>query len=100
MVEHTFGGAWTDRKVELVRRYLDAYTTVMKKQRFKLVYVDAFAGTGYRSPKDSSDDPLLFTEFPEMIGLSKGSARVALEVGDRPFDQYVFVEKRGRTTRS
>lgn len=93
MVEHQFGGAWTDRKVELIRRYLDSYTTALKHTRFDLIYVDAFAGTGYRSAKGRAPDPLLFTDIPAIADLSKGSARVALEIEDRPFDQYMFIEK-------
>ena len=43
-----FGGDWTDTKLAIVRNYLSAYNTALKKQPFTRVYVDAFAGTGYR----------------------------------------------------
>jgi len=42
-----FGGDWTQEKLARIRSYLGAYTTVLKKQPFKLIYIDAFAGTGY-----------------------------------------------------
>ncbi len=55
MVEQQFGGNWTEDKLERVRKYLKAYTTIMNNQRdkngnliFKFAFIDAFAGTGYR----------------------------------------------------
>ena len=40
------GGKWTIDKLDILERYLDAYTTALKNQPFKLMYIDAFAGTG------------------------------------------------------
>ncbi len=93
MRKHDFGGTWTDLKIDLVRRYIDAYTTALKNQKFRLMYVDAFAGTGYRSSR--GDDPTLgrLPGFSKIDELVKGSARVAVEVSDRPFDEFVFIEK-------
>ena len=41
-----FGGPWTQQKLNILEHYLDAYTTALKNQPFRLVYIDAFAGTG------------------------------------------------------
>ena len=80
-----FGGPWTEQKLEILRRYLDAYTTALKDQRFKLTYVDAFAGAGsYAYP------PSDYEEFYEM---HRGSAQIALDTGNKPFDHFVFIEK-------
>ncbi len=79
-----FGGAWTKEKLDILQRYLNAYTTALKKQPFQLWYIDAFAGTGdvqLRASEEGTEDFLA------------GSARRALEVRDRPFDRLVFVEK-------
>ena len=46
-----FGGPWTQRKLEVVGRYLDLYATALKNRPFKRLYIDAFAGTGDRSEK-------------------------------------------------
>ena len=81
-----FGGPWTAEKLEILRRYLDAYTTALKNQPFTLIYVDAFAGAG--SYAMASDDYADFHEF------HRGSAQIALDIGDRPFDRLVFVERR------
>lgn len=88
-----FGGGWTEKKLETVRAYLKAYNTVLKNQSFTKIYVDAFAGTGYRQArKDSYDLPSLFEELAEEPQeFLKGSVRLALEVAP-PFDKYVFVE--------
>ena len=40
----SFGSDWTSDKLQILRAYLDAYTTAMKNQPFTLIYVDAFAG--------------------------------------------------------
>ena len=52
MSSSSFGGPWTQEKLEILRRYLNAYTDVLKKQPFKLTYVDAFAGAGLLEPSN------------------------------------------------
>ena len=44
-----FGGNWSVDKLERVRKYLSAYTTILSnhKDKYKFAYIDAFAGTGY-----------------------------------------------------
>lgn len=46
MTQHTFGGLWTKRKLDILREYIDFYVNALKNTQFKLVYIDAFAGTG------------------------------------------------------
>lgn len=88
-----FGGEWTEEKLGILREYLDAYTQALKNQPFRLLYMDAFAGSGYRAAGADSAMPL----FPELEdeaaqGFLDGSPRIALQIA-RPFDQYVFIEK-------
>ncbi len=92
-----FGGSWTQNKLQILRGYLESYTTALKKQNFTLTYVDAFAGTGYINP-DSRDsrqaEPVWGDELDEEAkDMFKGSTRLALEVDDRPFDRFLFVEQ-------
>jgi len=89
-----FGGDWTERTLPVLRRYLSAYRTAMKNQPYDLLYVDAFAGTGYRTLRDdTSVDMPLFRESAdeESQALLEGSAAIALQTKP-PFDEYVFVE--------
>ena len=92
---HRFGGNWTEQKLECVKKYLRAYTTIMNKQQFHYAYIDAFAGTGYRDMENDEDaDELMFPDLvsPEVVSFHDGSARNALEV-EPPFMKYVFIEK-------
>lgn len=95
--EHRFGGPWTDEKLEAVRKYLQAYRTIFAANRqarhFRTIYVDAFAGSGYRSPTQvESDESLSLFGDPDAEAFRKGSAVIALET-DPPFHEYIFVEK-------
>ena len=85
MTSPRFGGPWTQAKLDILRQYLDAYTTALKSQPFNLIYVDGFAGTG--SYSESRDDYAEFQEFRQ------GSARIALEIDNKPFDRVVFIEE-------
>ena len=92
---HRFGGDWTEQKLECVKKYLHAYTTIMNKQQFRFAYIDAFAGTGYRETESDEDtDELMFPDLvsSEVVSFHDGSARNALEVKP-PFMKYVFIEK-------
>ena len=83
-----FGGSWTLTKLEILRSYLDRYTTALKDKPFRLIYVDAFAGSGFWSPRSVHDPDT--RDFREMWD---GSATLALTVDDRQFDRLIFIEK-------
>ncbi len=90
-----FGSSWTEEKLNRIRKYLVAYTTIMSKQPYRFAYIDAFAGTGYRSLKlPESQNELMFPEFAEKdsVYFLEGSARIALQVRPR-FTKYIFIEK-------
>jgi three-Cys-motif partner protein len=100
MLTHEYGGDWTAEKLERIRKYLHAYTTIfrgnVRARALTTTYVDAFAGTGYRlDVQDRPESPPSL--FPELVQddarqFQKGSAKVALEV-EPGFDKYVLVEK-------
>ena len=46
MAQQRFGGSHTERKLEALAAYLQAYTTALKNQPFQIAFFDAFAGTG------------------------------------------------------
>jgi three-Cys-motif partner protein len=60
---------------------------------FRRLYIDAFAGTGSRTDRRLVAQPLL--DLPELEAVTKGSARLALEI-EPPFDEYILIEKATR----
>ena len=78
----SYGGLWTRKKLEILEKYLDAYTTALKNQPFNLIYIDAFAGTGYVEFQDEDAKYLI-----------DGSAAIAANINDKPFDRLIFIEK-------
>lgn len=95
-----FGGGWTQRKLDVLKKYLRAYTKIFKRNPrarfYSISYVDAFAGTGtLRRPALGG----LAKFLPELQEAEeefrKGSVRRALEV-EPPFDRYIFIEKNAK----
>ena len=80
-----FGGDWTRKKLDILERYLDAYTTALKNMKFKLMYIDAFAGTGDIGRRQQEDEDAKM--------LIEGSASRAIKINDKRFDRLIFVEK-------
>lgn len=102
---HAFGGEWTSTKLAVLSKYLTAYLDALKNQSFVTAYIDAFAGTGYRTMRRERDDdiaaetllfPDLATDEPQQ--LLDGSARLALKArstgpeGAR-FERFIFIER-------
>ena len=73
-----FGGSWTEEKLDIFTEYLNAYLTALQNQKFKKIYIDAFAGTGEITTSDGGQHLI-------------GSARRALSAGLK-FDCYYFIE--------
>lgn len=99
MSEHQFGGPWTEEKLSRLRKYLRAYmhifSTNPRAKLLKTIYVDAFAGTGFRRENSlqTSEDTSLFdvTSDSDAESLRKGSTHIALETTP-PFSEYIFIE--------
>jgi three-Cys-motif partner protein len=75
-------GPWSEDKLGLLRKYLEAYTKIMQNQswcRNGYHYIDAFAGTG--KPRARDEERYI-----------DGSPRVALTI-QYPFHSYTFIEK-------
>lgn len=73
-----FGGNWTEEKLNIFTSYLDAYLIALQNQKFKKIYIDAFAGTGEIETSDGEQYLV-------------GSAKRAL-AASRKFDRYFFIE--------
>lgn len=90
-----FGGSWTDQKLQRLQKYLIAYQEALKNQPFTLDYIDAFAGTGYNTPKAKPEiQSPLFNDLAskDTREFLDGSARIALQI-PRPFHHYFFIEQ-------
>jgi len=97
-------GPWARQKLDVLAKYLRAYTTVLKGERWceGYIYVDAFAGPGTHSLRPSDgvsardsqlrlikDEPR--TENFDDQQFIDGSPRVALSLVN-PFTHYRFIE--------
>ena len=96
-IENTVG-PWTRQKLDGLEEYLNAYTIALKKQRFQLVFIDAFAGAGRSRIRDAWDgadeeDMRLFDD--EFVTAEEqfieGSPRRALGL-QQPFDKHFFFD--------
>lgn len=91
-------GPWAKQKLDALQAYLNAYMNVMKNQRFDLVYVDAFAGTGVArvrraEAQDDTFDSLLDDEDArEADEFIMGSPLRALGLS-RQFKHYFFIDR-------
>jgi len=98
-LQHQFGGSWSQQKLTALEKYLKAYITIFssnsKAKKLITNYVDAFAGTGYRSPEERLKVGGFFDEpyDEDSQDLQKGSARIALEIIPS-FDRYLFIDKK------
>lgn len=94
MVDHEFGGLSTDLKLSIVEKYLRAYTTALRGKFQNLWYIDAFAGTGYRTVKHAAVENSVFgDDRPERVEQRRGSAVIALQTTPA-FDRLIFIEKK------
>ena len=86
-VQQMFGGDWTIEKLEILGDYLDAYTNVfLNYPEITLTFVDGFAGTGTVKLKSGRYKGLCIP----------GSARRAMDIGNRPFDRILLIESNSR----
>jgi three-Cys-motif partner protein len=92
MVEHSFGGPWTEIKLDAVEYYLQCYTRALKRVGFDLTYIDAFAGTGFRNVQREIGRIHEGTPIVTVSEVRAGSAQRALNVKPS-FDHFLFVEK-------
>ena len=80
---HTFGGLWTERKLQALEAYLNEYRKIFTKGRFarryRTIYVDGFAGSGERADSIVEDPPSGYTKdiFGEPVEISESRRQSA-----------------------
>lgn len=103
-ISDSWGGSWTEEKLDAFEKYVNAYLTIMNtfrdKHNWKLIYFDGFAGSGTRNENDVQPiSELLLDLFndecldEDELNTYKGAAERVLGIELRGFDWYVFVDK-------
>lgn len=99
--QRKFGNAsGTIAKLETIFNYANFYTTILKDKpkpnwKFRLTYIDAFAGAG-KFP--IADELPLLDGVEDFDTVVEGSALRSLQV-DNPFDRYIFFDIKQSNTR-
>ncbi len=101
----SWGGKWTEEKLDAFEKYVKAYLTIMNKYRdaygWKLLYFDGFAGSGTRNQEEEKEEVVqalnLFGQevTVEDINVYQGAAERVVKIegdGIRSFDYYYFVD--------
>ena len=102
--QKSWGGQWTEDKLDCFQKYVKAYLTIMnayrEKFRWKLVYFDGFAGSGTREQSLVADEKAMSLFGEELHDASElhpyqGAAErvVQIEQQMRGFDEYWFIDK-------
>ena len=96
MLEHSFGGSWTEDKLERVRQVLEKYMQILRKHpSLDPIYLDAFAEHGIpRTTRRGRRGPASNYWRPDAAETRflKGSAPIALGIA-HPFSRYIFIER-------
>jgi len=71
-------GYWSEIKLDIVKKYAQAYSTILSNQKLHHVYVDAFAGSGVNLSRQTGE-------------FIRGSPLNALLV-EPPFRHYFFID--------
>src|SRR5438876_7413855 len=77
-------GYWSEIKLDIIREYAKAYSTILAAQRnpsFDHVYIDAFAGAGIHISKTTGE-------------VIEGSPLIAVST-EPPFKEYHFIDLDG-----
>ena len=102
----SWGGKWTEEKLDAFEKYVKAYLTIMNVYRdtrgWKLLYFDGFAGSGTRNQEEETQEVQeamdLFGQVVtvEDFNVYQGAAERVVKIekdGVRSFDYYYFVDK-------
>ena len=89
----SFGGGWSDKKLDVLAEYLCTYTTALKNQPFELIYIDAFAGAG-RALLEEQKEGSLFNDadIESDASYRHGSPLQAIQM-DPPFHRFIFIDR-------
>lgn len=74
-------GPWAKEKLDILARYLDFYTKVLKNQPWRTIYIDAFAGGGSAKVRIKTNLQQLSTYSSQLIARTVNRRNFSM---DRP----------------
>jgi len=89
--DKSWGGEWTEKKLDAFAKYVSAYLTIMKRNPYwQTIYFDGFAGSGIRKPNCNKPlyKELMLSDEDEK--LYKGAAERVLNLPDDLFFNYYY----------
>lgn len=97
MAENSWGGSWTEQKLDAFVQYVNAYLKILNvykaKYNWETIYFDGFAGSGEQGQKDDKLRlDMFFTPTDDEEHLYQGAAERVL-TQEVLFDWYYFVDK-------
>jgi three-Cys-motif partner protein len=96
----SWGGDWTEEKLDTFEKYVNAYLKIVHKQKEKpnswlkkIIYFDGFAGSGSRviEGKEKINLGILNDIYSEGYEVYRGSPERVLSMANK-FDEYYFVD--------
>ena len=94
----SWGGNWTERKLDAFEKYVKAYLTIMNGKGFTTVYFDGFAGSGSNIDPDKNVNILEELKIINEVNDGyKGAAERILNIKNDTeslvFNYYYFIDK-------
>lgn len=91
----SWGGTWTEKKLNAFSKYVRSYLLIMKKNSFwETIYFDGFAGSGSKEKNPDTDYYKQLKITVEEEKTYKGAAeRVLTFDEDLSFNYYYFIDK-------
>lgn len=94
--QSTWGGAWTEKKLDAFSKYVTAYLRIMNKHPYwKTIYFDGFVGSGLRGENNKDNTTLYNKLFPNVSDNIdyKGAAERVLTLNEKlAFDYHYFID--------
>lgn len=96
--KHTWGGDWTEKKLNAFSKYVNAYLSIMNRNKYwQTIYFDGFAGSGTRENDKDTPQSLLYTnlfgddesEKENLVYRGSGERVITLK---QKFDHYYFCD--------
>lgn len=91
----SWGGPWTEKKLNAFSKYVWSYLTIMNKFPYwETIYFDGFAGSGSKEKEEKAELYIQLEITEEEEKIYKGAAERVLTLKDNlAFNYYYFIDK-------